>query len=68
MPVMGEMPLSGQDVSQQHRLVETPLPEPFPVERHRHDAVGAALLCKCRQMTGSKERQGAAMLDLPAIL
>lgn len=68
VPQERQAPLAGQDGTHENRLVEPPLPQTRTVERDGNDYIGGDGLDKGGEMPNGKEGQGAAQVDLVAVL
>lgn len=62
-PGKGDLPLPGEDLPEQHRLVEPPLAEPFDMEGNREHQVGSRRCRKRPELASREQAEGAAELD-----
>ena len=68
VPEERQSPFSGEDLPQKDGLVEASLPQPLDVEGDGDDEVGGIRRNELPQGPGGQQRQGAAVLDLLAVL
>lgn len=65
--VEGQVPLPGQNLSEQYGLVEPPLSKAPDMERHRHHQVGGSSSGPRGEGFGGKQPEGPGKLDPPVI-